>query len=94
MALSSPWESAFEFSGPLGTVPAYHLPLEFRLLLALPVLLAGVGIAGFVAILDRRLPRSPGARILEATYGFNTVFAAIGMLVLPLVTGLIQFGGD
>jgi len=35
-----------------------------------------------------------GPRILEATYGLMTVFAAIGMLVLPLVTGLIQFGGD
>jgi hypothetical protein len=33
LALASPWESAFRFPGPLGTVPAYHLPLEFRLLL-------------------------------------------------------------
>ena len=93
-ALSSPWEWAFEFSGPLGTVPAYQLPLEFRLLLALPILLAGVGITGFVAILDRRLPHSNAPRMLEAAYGFMTVFAGIGLLLLPLITGLIQLGGD
>jgi hypothetical protein len=37
-------------------VPAYHLPLEFRLLLAIPIAATGLAIAGLVQILDRRLP--------------------------------------
>jgi hypothetical protein len=94
LALTSPWESAFAFSGPLGTVPPYHMRLEFRVLLALPVVAAGLGIATLVAILDMRLPRSGEPRILESAYGFLTVIGGIGVLFLPLVTGLIQIGGD
>jgi hypothetical protein len=95
LALTNLWESAFEFSGPLGTVPPYHMPIEFRVLLALlPVVAAGLGIATWVAILDRRLPRSSEPRLLESAYGFLTVIGGIGLLFLPIVTGLIQIGGD
>lgn len=94
LALTSPWESAFMFPGPLGTVPAYHLPLEFRLLLALPLVAAGLGIAGLVQILDRRLPRPSESGVLTPVYGLLTAIACMGLLVLPLITGLVQLGGD
>ncbi len=94
LVLTSPWESAFFFPGPLGTVPAYHLPLEFRLLLALPIVAAGLSIAVFAWILDRRFPAASRSRILLRIYGALTAIAFLGLLVLPLITGLIQLGGD
>jgi len=94
LALRSPWESAFMFAGPLGTVPPYHLPFAFRLLLAIPILAAGLGMAGFVQVLDRRLPSPGDSRTLRSAYGLLIAIAGVGLLVLPLVTGLVQVGGD
>jgi hypothetical protein len=94
LVLTSPWESAFFFPGPLGTVPAYHLPPELRLLLALPIVAAGLGIAVSAWILDRRFPAASESSILSRVYGLLTVIAVVGLLVLPLVTGLIRLGGD
>jgi hypothetical protein len=94
LALTSPWESAFRFPGPLGTMPAYHLPLEFRLLLAIPIAAAGLAIAGLVQVLDRRLPNASKSRILKSGYGALAGAAGIGLLFLPLITGLIQIGRD
>lgn len=93
-AVISPWESAFIFPGPLGSVPAYHLPLEFRLVLALPVVVAALGMAGCVQILDRWLPRADVSRSLTPIFGVLAAIAGFGLLVLPLVTGLVQVGGD
>lgn len=94
LVLKSPWESAFFFPGPLGTVPAYHLPLELRLLLALPIVAAGLGIAVSAWFLDRRLPAASESPVLSWAYGLLMVVALIGLLVLPLITGIIQLGGD
>lgn len=94
LALRSPWESAFMFPGPLGTVPPYHLPFAFRLLLAIPIFAAGLGIAGLVQVLDRRLPYPSNSRALRSVYGFLMAIAGVGLLVLPLITGLVQIGGD
>jgi hypothetical protein len=49
---------------PLGTVPAHHLPIEFRLLPAIPIAVAAPAIAGLVEILDRRLPNPSKSRDL------------------------------
>jgi hypothetical protein len=84
--------SSFSFLGPLGTVPAYNMPLEFRLLLALPVAAAGLGIAALAQVLDRWLPRARESWILTPIYGFLTVIACIGLLVLPLKATLLVFG--
>jgi hypothetical protein len=90
--LSSPWELAFTFSGPLGTVPAYDLPLDFRWLLALPVLTAVLATAGFAQFLDKWLPSPSKSVWLTPIYGLLMVFACIGLLLLPLMTGLISLG--
>ena len=94
LILSSPWESAFSFLGPLGTVPAYNMPLEFRLLLALPVAAAGLGIAALAQSLDTWLPGAGESRILTPIYAFLTAIACLGLLVLPLKATLLLFGGD
>jgi hypothetical protein len=92
--LASPWESAFRFSGPLGTVPAYHLPLEFRLVLVDPSRYGGLGIAVLAPTLDRWFPSPIEARILTPVYGLLAVIACIGLLFSTFITGLIQLGGD
>ena len=90
--LSDPWESAFMFSGPLGSVPADHLPLDLRSVLALPVAAAVLCMTGWVRLLDRWLPHPRESVLLTPMYGLLTVFACIGLLLLPLMTGLIPLG--
>ncbi len=94
LALISPWESPFVFPGPLGTVPPYHLPLEFRLVLALPVVAGGLAMAGFVQLIESRLPGAWESRSLKAIFALLAVIAGIGLLALPLITGLVHVGGD
>ncbi len=88
LPLRSPWESAFMFD------PPYPLPSSSSLLLALPLVAAGVGIAVCVQILHPRLPHTSESVILTPVYGLLIALAGIGLLLLPLVTGLVQLGGD
>ncbi len=80
------------FSGPLGSVPADHLPLDLRSVLALPVAAAVLCMTGWVRLLDRWLPHPRESVMLTPMYGLLTVFACIGLLLLPLMTGLIPLG--
>lgn len=88
LGLRSPFESAFMFG------PPYPLPDSYRLHLALPLVAAGIGIAGLVQILDSQLPHPSQSRILTPIYGSLIAVAGIGLLFLPLITGMIQIGGD
>ena len=90
--LPSPWESAFMFSGPLGSVPADHLPLDLRSVLALPVGAAVLSMAGSVRLLDGWMPYPRDSVLLTPVYGLLTVLACIGLLLLPLIAGLIPLG--
>ena len=96
--LISPWESAFTFAPLPGSMPPCQLPLTYRLLMALPLVAAGMGIAGFVEILDKRLPNASASEsaMLSWANGLLTVIASIGLLLLLLATmfstGLVQLG--